>query len=317
MQILVNGSGGFIVRLYIPTLPTKLSVSSNTSISWSLSGNWLTVTGTLHSTSSINVTDFYKLRIEAYDAFGNRMPVWSFTTINATNYGNNIVEVYLNPAIYNITLPNIIKGFKFKTFQDGVTSASRVVGLSSDTTFKAYYKVPVSFRASANASVSPLSSILRLLQLSPTTPIFIEGKVYDYYGNGVPNKKITLNLSDNYGNWMIFDLTTDVSGYFRTQDLQLAPQTTYYVKISAGEDDYYVGNSTTFTFAVESITPAPSTVPSGIPYAYIIAGVVAVLIIAGMVISLKRAKHVIEEESEKRHKFIKKKRFVKEVRENE
>jgi predicted membrane protein len=81
----------------------------------------------------------------------------------------------------------------------------------------------------------------------------------------------------------------------------------YLISISAPDDPIYIGNLTSYTYTVqEAIAPIPSV--AGIPLIYYIVGAVAVVVAIGIIIfGYKAMKHTIEDETERRRKFVRRK----------
>ncbi|MGC9014552.1 MAG: hypothetical protein ACP5KW_09290, partial [Thermoproteota archaeon] len=329
-QLKVNGTGSFTLFVdYLGNLPTRIAIVSNaSSLSYGWRGSILIINGTLGSTAVVNVTDLYKVTVDVRDMLERSL---SFVPITVNN---SIVQpqIFTPPAYYNISLPQTKKYFKFSKFSDGYSSASRIFTVNnSDVYIKVYYRVPISFKSSINATVSVMSSLLRLLGLQQynTVSAHVEGKIYDYFGAGVPNKQITVNITNLDAKLSgTFTLTTDISGYFRTPDIDFVKGAHYLISISAPDDNIYVGNSTSYTYTVqEVVAPIPSY--AGIPLIYYIIGAVAVIVVIGIIIfGYKAMKHTVEEEYERRKKFVKRKnvhavegeserRFIKKKKEGE
>ena len=314
MRVLVSGVGGFRVRLYLPSLPSKLAVDSNTTVTWWLEGNWLTIEGTLHSTSEVNVTDLYRLRIEAYDRLGNLMPVPLSIFINDTKYVGNIVEEYLYPEDYVVKLPALASGFDFYSFFDGFNESVRHLTVNdSDVLLKAWYRVPssmaeVEFKL---AGEELLSSLLRLLGVEAGEEVeaYVEGYLRDYYGSGIPGRRVTVNVTNvETGFTQSIATTTDVSGYFRAGPFTLVRGKDYEVRVVYEGDDVYVESLYTFYTTVEALPPAPVEVVK-VPTIYIVAAIVAaVVVIAVAVYAWRAAKHAVVEEVARRRRFVRRKR---------
>jgi len=308
-QLKVNGSGSFTLFVdYLGNLPTKVAISSNASgLSYGWRGSILIINGTLGSTAVVNVTDLYKVFIDVRDMLER-----SLGFVPITINGSQVTpQMFTQPAYYNVSLPNMTNFFKFSKFSDGYSKTYRLITVNnSDVYVKIYYRIPISFKTSVNATTTIMSAFLRMLGLQQynTVTAHVEGKIYDYFGISVPNKQIVVNITNLDAKLSgTFALTTDVSGYFRTPDIDLVKGAHYLISISAPDDPTYVGNSTSYTYTVqEVVAPIPSV--AGIPLIYYIVGAVAVIVAIGIIIfGYKAMKHTIEDETERRRKFVRRK----------
>jgi len=310
MRILLNGTGSF--KLYINyrgDLPTKVSVAGNvTNLKYYWDGNYLVITGALGSVGEINVTDLYKLRVEIYDRLGNLMPSWVYAFINGTKYSGAIIEDYLYPEDYVVELPKTINGFEFYSFFDGYNETARAITINnSDVTLKAWYRVPTSVKEVKSYQVASLWWLPFIEQDSDRVKVYIEGYLLDYYGYGVPNRPITINITDvELGFTWAINVTTDAAGYFRTPLLELVRGRTYRIDVVYNGDDIYVGSYSTMEVKPEELPAAPA-VPE-IPIEYYIAAIAAVLIIVGIIAAaLRAARHTVEDFRERSRRFVKRK----------
>jgi len=312
MRMLVSGTGGFRVRVYLPTPPTKLEVTSNTTITWSLENGWLTIEGTLHSTSEVRVTELYKLRIEFYDRLGNLMPIQPTVYVNNIKYVGNIIEDYLYPEDYILKLPEDVGGFRFYEFFDGFKESTRAITVNgSDILLKAWFRVPTSVTSEIKTISSSFTSwLMRLLQheqQSEEVEVYVEGVLKDYYGNGVPNRPVAVEITNLETGYTIrLNATTDVSGYFKTDIVKLVRGKDYEVKVMYEGDDIYVESLSVKQVSIEAL-PLPVEIV-GIPTEYVVA--IAIAVIVGIAVALyawRVAKHVIEDEFVRRRKFVKRK----------
>jgi len=308
-QLKVNGSGSFTLFVdYLGNLPTKVAISSNASgLSYGWRGSVLIINGTLGSTAVVNVTDLYKVFVDVRDMLER-----SLGFVPITINGSQVTpQIFTQPAYYNVSLPNMTNFFKFSKFSDGFPKTYRLITVNnSDVYVKVYYRIPISFKASVNATTTVMSAFLRMLGLQQynTVTAHVEGKIYDYFGVGVPNKQIVVNITNLDSKVSgTFALTTDVSGYFRTPDIDFMKGAHYLISISAPDDPTYVGNSTSYTYTVqEAVAPIPSV--AGIPLIYYIVGAVAVIVAIGIIIfGYKAMKHTVEDETERRRKFVRRK----------
>jgi len=309
MRILLNGSGTF--KLYINyrgDLPTKVTVASNvTNLNYYWDGNYLVITGTLGSVGELNVTDLYKLKIEIYDRLGNYMPSWIYAYINNTKYTGAVVEDYFYPEDYVVKLPTSVNGFEFYGFSDGFNESSRVVSINNtDVALKAWFRVPTSIEV-RSYQVSSLWFIPFIKQEGETVKIYIEGYLRDYYGNGVPNRPLTVNITNVETKYTkSYNVTSDVAGYFRTPIVELVRGKTYIVEVAYGGDDIYVGTLSTVEVKPEELPVAPAVF--AVPVEYLLIAVAAVLVAVGAFAAARAARQTVEELREKRRKFVKKKK---------
>ena len=311
MRILLNGTGSF--KLYINyrgDLPTKVRVVGNvTSLQYYWDGNYLVITGTLGSIGELNITDLYKLRVEIYDRLGNLMPSWIYAFINETKYSGAIVEDYFYPEDYVIKLPKTINGFEFYSFFDGFNETTRAITINnSDVTLKAWYRVPTTVKELKSYKVSMLSWIPFIIeQDNERVKVYIEGYLLDYYGYGVPNRPLTINVTDiELGFTWTINVTTDASGYFRSPLLELVKNRTYRIDVIYNGDDVYVGTTSSTEIKAEELPAAPVV---GIPIEYFIIAVAVILIATGIIAAtLRAARHTIMDIREKTRRFVKKKK---------
>ena len=315
-RYLINGSGLFrLVIDYYSYKPTAVDVKANVSISsvnWD--GYYLVITGSLGSVGDIVVSDLYRLRVEAFDRLGNVLPVKALVAVNGTWY-TAPVDLLLNPATYIVDVPTAADGFQFYSYGDGYRYTSRAVNISTgDVTLKVFYRVPTRIEVSAYQVMSLWQRLLKflgLLQDEQYSTIYIDGKALDYYGNGVPNRVVTVKLYTGDGVLLsVFNVTTDASGYYRTPDMKLIRNATYRVEVVYQGDDVYVGSSKTYEFSVAALPVAPApTAPTPIPTTIMFV-IAAAIIVAAIVIGIKIARKTVVEAIENEMSFVKRKRFV-------
>ena len=310
MRVLLNGSGSFKVYInYGGDLPSKVSVDGNvTDLKYYWDDNYLVISGILGSVGELNITDLYKVRLEAYDRLGNRMPSWIYLYINGTKYSGAVVEDYYYPENYVIELPKTINGFEFYSFFDGYNETVRAVALNNtDVTYKVWYRVPTSFTGVKGTQITVLKWMPFISQDSEMVKVYIEGYIVDYYGFGVPNRSLTINITDvEAGFTWTINATADATGYFKSQLLELVRGRTYRIDIVYSGDDIYVGSSSTMEIKPEELPTAP-TVVYEFPIEYIIVTVAVILIIIGIAAALRAVRHSIEDLHTKARKFVKKK----------
>ena len=310
MSIALNGTGSFKLYInYVADLPTKVAVEGNVSgLKYYWDGKYLVVEGSLGSVGVINVTDLYKIRLEIYDRLGNRLPLKPVILINGTSYAGPIVEDYLYPENYVIELPTVIGGFDFYSYFDGYNQTVRTVTINhTDVTLKIWYRVPTSLAKVKGVQITSLSWLPFLKQDGETVKVYVEGYLLDYYGHGVPNRPVVINITDVEAGftWMV-NATTDATGYFRTPLLELVRGRTYRIDVCYAGDDIYVGTSSTMEVKPEELPSAPA--PVEIPMEYIIIGAAAALILIGIAAAaIKAVRQTIEDLRAKSRRFVRKK----------
>jgi len=309
MRILLNGTGPF--KLYINyrgDLPTKVVVEGNvTGLKYYWDGDYLVIEGSLGSIGELNITDLYKVRLEIYDRLGNLMPSWMFAFINGIKYSGAIVEDYFYPEDYVVKLPATINGFEFYSFFDGFDENVRAVSINnSDITLRAWYRVPTSIEV-RSYQVASLWWLPFVEQDSDRVKVYIEGYLRDYYGTAMPDRLITINVTDvDAGFTWSINVTTDATGYFRTPLLELVRGRTYRIDAVYSGDDIYVGSSNTIEVKPEELPTAP--VAFEIPVNYLLAAVGIALIAIGIFAAIRAARHTIEDIRERTRRFVRRKR---------
>jgi len=310
MRVLLNGTGSF--KLYINyrgDLPTKVAVKGNvTGLKYYWDGDYLVIEGSLGSIGELNITDLYKLRLEIYDRLGNPMPSWIYVYVNETRYSGAVVEDYYCPEDYVVKLPDAINGFRFYGFFDGFNETARAISINnSDVILKAWYRVPTSVEEVKSYQVASLWWLPFVRQEGETVRVYVEGYLRDYYGDGVPNRPIIINVTDTEtGYTRSYNATTDATGYFRTPMLELFRGKTYKIEVVYGGDDVYVGTMSTAEVKPKELPTAPAIV--GIPVNYLLLTVGVALIAFGVFAAARAARHTIEGMRERSRKFVRKKR---------
>jgi len=309
IRVLLNGTGDFTLYInYKEDLPTKIDIVSNiTDLEYCWDGSYLVVEGTLGSVGELIVTDLYKLRLEIYDRLGNLMPSWAYAYINETKYTGAIVENFYYPEDYVVKLPSTVNGFEFYGFFDGFNGSTRIVALNhTDVVLKAWYRVPTSFTEIKGAQVSSLGWIPFIRQEDEVVKAYIEGCLKDYYGNGVPNRPLVINITNVETSYTrSYNVSTDVTGYFRSPVIELHRGKTYRVEIIYEGDDIYVGTVGTSEVKPEELPVAP--LPLGIPLEYVIIAIIVAIAVISAFFIARRLRHVIEYYSGKRRRFVRKK----------
>jgi len=311
MRILLNGTGSF--KLYINyrgDLPTKVDVVGNVSnLEYYWNGTYLVIEGTLGSVGELKITDLYRLRVEIYDRLGNLMPSWIYAYVNETKYSGAVVEDYYYPEDYVVKLPPSINGFEFFGFWDGFNESTRTVSINnSDVTLKVWYRVPTRVEGVRSYQVAGTALLPFLREEGETVRVYIEGYLKDYYGAGVPNRPLTINITNvETGYTRSYNVTTDIAGYFRSPVIELPRGKTYRVEVIYGGDDIYVGTVGTSEIKPEELPTAP-LLPS-IPTEYLL-GIAGLVIVGVSVFAIVRAVgHIVTGITER--KFVRRRRNAK------
>jgi len=309
MRLLINGTGWFKAYInYRGDLPSKVSVKGNvTGLKYYWDGTYLVVEGSLGSIGELVVTDLYKIRIEMYDRLGNILPVEPIVFINSSSYTGPVAEDFFYPDYYLIELPINTDGFEFYSFFDGYNESARVVAINhTDITLKAWYRVPTSIEIKGY-QVASLWWLPFIRQEGEKVKVYVEGYLKDFYGNGVPDKPLVVNITNvETGYTRSYNVTTDASGYFRTPLIELFREKTYRVKVIYNGDDVYVGTLSILEVKPEELPAAPAL--PAIPIEYIIVAIATILIVVAVATSLKAMRHNIESLRDKSRKFVRKKR---------
>jgi len=310
-RILLNGSGAFKLYVgYVSDLPTFIKVEGNvTNLLYYWNDTYLTIQGNLASAGELNVTDLYKVTIESYDRLGNLMQEWMYVYINGTKYSGAVVEDYLYPENYVVELPDTVNGFKFYTFWDGYNETARTVTVNhTDIELEAWYRVPTSASLSVKTHSGLLAWVRVMLNLEASeVSVYVDGELTDYYGNGVPDKPVVVNITNLETEYTLqLNTTTDISGYFKTDYVTLARDKDYEIKVIYEGDDIYVGTSEIKQVEIEAL-PSPVEV-IGVPTEYIMAVIIAIVVVIAVALFMWRAaKHAIENEFIRRRRFVRRK----------
>uniref|UniRef100_A0A7J2U2Q1 DUF2341 domain-containing protein n=1 Tax=Ignisphaera aggregans TaxID=334771 RepID=A0A7J2U2Q1_9CREN len=314
IRYLINGSGAFKLVIDYISKPTSVDVKANVSLSsvnWD--GNYLIISGTLGSVADIVVTDLYRLNVVAYDRLGNVLPVAATVSVNGTWY-NAPAELLLEPATYIVSVPASVNGFQFYGYSDGYMNVTRAMSIASDVALKAFYRVPTRIETGAYQVMSlwqRLLSLLGVLQSEQYATVYIDGKVLDYYGNGVPNRVVTVRLYTSDGVLLTtYNITTDASGYFSTPSMELIRNATYRAEVTYPGDDIYINSSKTFEFNVASLPVAPAPAAPATISSIVMIVIAVAIIVAAIIIGIKIARKTVVEAIENEMSFVKKKRFV-------
>jgi len=286
---LVNASGTVIID-YVSNAPTSVSVEGATSYTYEKPVLEITVS------SNVTVTDLYRLSTPLKDRLGN--PVNFYVLINGSRVDASAGKAskLLKPSWYEVEVPITVTGFELWKFNDSSNIALVEINASDKTLPTAEYRVPSKIETKEvriQKTKFPWLPFPFLSESKPAqeeTPIVrLEGTLRDFYNAPVANKIVRIEVaSPNFTR--IFNITTDSSGNFKI-DVDMARGVEYKVTYKFAGDDVYVGTSTTKTFTIEQLLPAPPeemTITELLIFVGIVVGLVAV--VAGAIYLAKRTK---------------------------
>ena len=293
---LVNVSGAVVID-FVSNAPTSVKVEGATSYSYEKAVLKIT------ASSNVTVTDLYKLSAQLKDRLGN--PVNFYVSINGSRVdaSNGVVSKLLKPSWYKVEVPITVSGFELWKFNDSSNIALVEISTSDKTLPTAEYRVPSKIE-SKEVRLQRLSfPFLSSKPAQEETPIVrLEGTLRDFYNAPVANKTVKIEIvSPNFTR--IYTLTTDESGNFKV-DVDMARGVEYKVTYKFAGDDVYVGTSTTKTFTVEQLLPAP---PEEIENILILIGIVIglVAVVAGGIYLARKTKAKTLARMENEFKFFK------------
>jgi len=279
---LVNVSETVVVD-YINNAPTSVKVEGATSYTYEKPVLKITASG------NVTITDLYKLTVPLRDRLGNKVNFYVLINGSRVDASDGVVSKLLRPSWYEVKVPITVSGFELWKFNNSSNIALVEISTSDKTLPTAEYRVPSKIE-SKEVRLQRLS--LPFLSSKPAQeeiPIVrLEGTLRDFYNAPVANKPIIIEVaSPNYTR--IYNVTTDSSGNFRV-DVDMARGVEYKVTYKFAGDDTYVGTSTTKTFTIEQLLPAPPEVE--IENLLILAGVVLglVAVVAGAIYLARRTK---------------------------
>jgi len=299
VRILVSGSGGFKLKMFLPSPPTELGVTSNATVVWGFEDGWLTIEGVLGSIAELNITDFYKLRLELYDRFNRTMPSWAYAYINETEYTGSVIEALLYPEDYEVKVPEVVNGFQFYSFFDGFNAASRHVMINgSDVILKAWYRIPVTTIAIEPVKVKSAwwGSVFSPSQ-DERISVYFDIYLKDYFGEPVPSRPITVwVIPEGMETGWLFNLTTDASGYARTPAIELSKYRDYLVKVEFAGDDIYAVAEESLQLAGEELLELPEQ-PAITDYLLLL---IPLGLTIAIVLAIAKVKHVLPSSKRRR-----------------
>ena len=236
------------------------------------------------------VIDLYKLGVTIKDRLGN--PVNFYINVNGSkvNAVNGVATKLAKPSWYEVSVPTEINGFELWIFNGTSSYVTLVEVNTSDKSLTAEYRVPTTIDTN-EVRLTYISEWLPLPFLAPkqeenVTIVRLEGTLKDFYGSPIANKPIAIKVSStNYTR--IYNTTTDGSGNFKLE-VDMAKGIEYTVTYSFAGNDIYVGTSTSKTFYVESLLPAPPAPTPTLLIAIVVAIIGAGAIFAVIYIAKKR-----------------------------
>jgi len=121
---------------------------------------------------------------------------------------------------------------------------------------------------------------------------YVEGYLKDYYGYGISNRVVVINITNlNTGLTLMLNATTDHSGYFRTDSFVLTRGIEYEIKTFFEGDDVYVESSSITRWTAPAVPPAPAPAPAVVWY-YWVALALILFVILGILIAIRISKAV-------------------------
>jgi len=303
---LVNVSGTIVID-YVSNAPTSVKVEGATSYTYEKPVLKITASG------NVTVTDLYRLSIPLKDRLGN--PVNFYVLINGSRVDASAGKAskLLKPSWYEVEVPITVSGFELWKFNDSSNIALVEINASDKTLPTAEYRVPSKIETKEVRIQKtkfpwlpfPIPFLSESKPAQEETPIVrLEGTLRDFYNAPIANKTIKIEVaSPNFTR--IYNVTTDSSGNFKI-DVDMAEGVEYKVTYKFAGDDVYVGTSTTKTFTIEQLLPAPPeemTITELLIFVGIAIGLVAV--VAGAIYLAKRTKAKTLARMESEFRFFK------------
>jgi len=286
---LVNVSGTVVID-FVSNAPTSVKVEGATSYTYEKPVLKITASG------NVTITDLYKLSTPLKDRLGN--PVNFYVLINGSRVdaSKGVASKLLKPSWYEVEVPITVSGFELWKFNDSSNIALVEINASDKTLPTAEYRVPSKIETKEvriQKTKFPWLPFPFLSESKPAqeeTPIVrLEGTLRDFYNAPVANRMIKIEVaSPNYTR--IYNVTTDSSGNFKI-DVDMARGVEYKVTYKFAGDDVYVSSSTTKTFTIEQLLPAPPeeiTITELLIFVGIAVGLIAV--VAGAIYLARRTK---------------------------
>ena len=286
---LINVSGTVVID-YVSSPPTSVKVEGATSYTYEKPVLKITASG------NVTITDLYKLSTPLKDRLGN--PVNFYVLINGSRVdaSKGVASKLLKPSWYEVEVPITVSGFELWKFNDSSNIALVEINTSDKTLPTAEYRVPTKIETKevriqrSSWLPFPFPFLSENKPAQEETPIVrLEGTLRDFYNAPIANRTIKIEVaSPNFTR--IYNVTTDSSGNFKI-DVDMARGVEYKVTYKFAGDDVYVGTSTTKTFTIEQLLPAPPeemTITELLIFVGIAVGLVAV--VAGAIYLAKRTK---------------------------
>ena len=295
---LVNVSGTVVID-YVSNAPTSVKVEGATSYTYEKPVLKIT------ASSNVTITDLYKLSAQLRDRLGN--PVNFYVLINGSRVdaSDGVISKLLKPSWYKVEAPITVSGFELWKFNNSNNIALVEISASDKTLPTAEYRVPSKIESKEVRIQKTFSWLPFLSENTPaqeeTPMVRLEGTLRDFYNAPVANKIVKIEIvSPNFTR--IYNVTTDESGNFKV-DVDMARGVEYKVTYKFAGDDVYVGTSTTKTFTVEQLLPAP---PEEIENILILIGIVVGLaaLVAGGIYLARRTKAKTLARMERQFKFF-------------
>ena len=288
---LVNVSGTIVID-FVSNAPTSVKVEGATSYTYEKPVLKITADG------NVTVIDLYKLTAKLKDRLSN--PVNFYVLINGSRVdaSNGIASKLLKPSWYEVEVPISISGFELWKFNDSSNIVLVEINASDKTIPTAEYRVPSKIETKEVRIQKtkfpwlpfPIPFLSESKPAQEETPIVrLQGSLRDFYNAPVANRTIKIEVaSPNFTR--IYNVTTDESGNFKIE-VDMAKGVEYKVTYKFAGDDVYVATSTTKTFTIEQLLPAPPeemTIEEILIFVGIAVGLVAV--VAGAIYLAKRTK---------------------------
>jgi len=291
---LVNVSGTVVID-YVSNAPTSVKVEGATSYTYEKPVLKIT------ASSNVTVTDLYKLTVPLRDRLGNKVNFYVLINGSRVDASDGVVSKLLKPSWYEVEVPITVSGFELWNFSDSSNVALVEINTSDKTLPTAEYRVPTKMETKeVRLQRFPFLSSKPAQEETPI--VRLKGTLRDFYNAPVANKIVKIEIvSPNFTR--IYNLTTDESGNFRI-DVDMVRGIEYKVTYKFAGDDVYVGTSTTKTFTVEQLPPAP---PEGIEEILIFVGIAIglVAVVAGAIYLAKRTKAKALARMESEFRFFK------------
>ena len=302
---LVNVSGTIVID-FVSNAPTSVKVEGATSYTYEKPVLKITASG------NITITDLYKLSTPLKDRLGN--PVNFYVLINGSRVdaSKGVASKLLKPSWYEVEVPVSVSGFELWKFNDSSNIVLVEINTSDETLPTAEYRVPSKIETKEVRIQKtkfpwlpfPFPFLSESKPAQEETPIVrLEGTLRDFYNAPVANRTIKIEVaSPNFTR--IYNVTTDESGNFKIE-VDMARGVEYKVTYKFAGDDVYVATSTTKTFTIEQLLPAPPeemTIEEILIFVGIAVGLVAV--VAGAIYLAKRTKAKTLARMESEFKFF-------------